>query len=52
MTTTITQISALNAPKISKKFGKDMTFGGRPNPTPEMLIVEDGTKYDYYHYYL
>ena len=41
------QISPLNAPVINKKFGKDMTFGGRPNPTPEMLIVEDGTIYNY-----
>jgi len=24
---------------VSKKFGKDMTWGGRPDPTPEIIVA-------------
>ena len=24
---------------VSKKFGKDMTWGGRPDPTPEIVVA-------------
>jgi hypothetical protein len=27
------------AASVSKKFGKDMTWGGRPDPTPEIIVA-------------
>ena len=27
------------AAAVSKKFGKDMTWGGRPDPTPEIIVA-------------
>ena len=34
-----TAVASKPVGKISKKFGKDMTWGGRPDPTPEIVVA-------------